>query len=337
MGLGSMTEDFCRAMKPERVIIIDRQNGQTVDPQGMGLTNYQVVTQTQWNGASKFQLAEYIGGTGMTVVGFEIFYRDDFCQVMKGLGVRTVLFPMWEWTPCSDLSADVLVNLSDTDQNYPGQIDPSYPGQKQGVRYDWPASPAVRDPHRVIHWPPRTFVHFAGNASNNRDGTRQVLEAATYLRDTDAKLVVYASFSLTSDFSYDVSSPIEVRPAVTNRIDLLRGADCVVCPRRLPGHSLPISEATGEGIPVIVQDLPDWRSYPYRVPSCQIVQERIGQGYNTVWTASSEALGKLMRDMTTGKINREPCPKVPAWGEFKLWWDQNVMKKGATCGSLPTA
>jgi hypothetical protein len=121
-----------------------------------------------------------------------------------------------------------------------------------------------------------------------------------------------------------VVGPVEIRPPVETRAELLKGADVCIFPRRLGGHSLPINEATGEGIPTIVLDLPDWRAWPYRVQPHAQPRERFGTQLAEVWRADPEELGQLMRRMALGDIREEPCPYIPTWERFRTWWGENI-------------
>lgn len=322
MGLGTMTEEFCKAMRPERLIVIDR--GRCVDYSGWA---NQVIT-VSWT-RPEHGLAKSLVGLvdGMkTVVGFETWYWDGLPQAARGMGVKTVMFPMWEWSPESVYGSDVVVSLCGTD--YGHGVRTATRRETKPLLTDWPASTTVHDPARVINWPPKRFVHFAGNAKHNRDGTREVLAAAEYLKGTGATLVVYAQFDPRSvGWSYDPEAPIEFRGRVEDRRDLLAGADCVVCPRRLPGHSLPINEAVGEGIPVVVLDLSDWPAdrFPYRVSAQGGGHERgFGPHPQYVWNAEPNELGRTLRALAECHVVKVPQWRPPTWDQFRQWWEENI-------------
>ncbi len=312
MGLGSMTEDFCSEMNPDKTLIMGRVTHGENDLSKF--KNVRLVDETRWKN-DKGYIAELIWPCKI-VVGFETFYRDSLPAILREWEVKTVMFPMWEWSPPSILDADYIINLSDTDQQ-------QYP---QGLRYDWPASSAVHEENRVINWPPKTFVHLAGNAQHNRDGTKQVLLAAIALYGTGAKLRVYHSFDLTQwSIPYSDQDVIELRPSVASRRDLFSGMDCLVQPRGLPGHSLPINEAIGEGIPVIPLALPDWVNCPYRVSARRTENQLRCRVPTNLWEANLEELGYRMRSMALGEAWAEPAPRVPTWNEFRAWWDATIL------------
>ncbi len=367
MGLGTMTEEFCAAMRPDKVIIIDRDNpGRPVDASKIANS---VVVKWRWRPPYETpipQLHKELEGAKI-VVGFETFYDRSVVEICRQRGAKTVMFPMWEWSPADVYESDVLMCLSQTDKIT--AIQQTAMGTRLGdIRVcDWPASPFINSIcedcqgaithytmicpscngtgfHRKINWPPRTFVHLAGNASHNREGTREVLQAASYLKGTGARLRVHSSF--TVQWPRDPDSPIDFVGSVANRSDLLKDCDCLVQPRRLPGHSLPINEATGEGIPCIVLDLPDWKQYPYRVKAVEDGLFKAAR-HEKVWKADMYDLGCRMRGLAVeGRWVYDPgeaivdcdhvvarpdqlpekqplpSPKLPTWYEFREQWKE---------------
>lgn len=313
-GLGTHTEEFCKAMRPERLVVI--VTGREVNPACVQWSNR--VTFLPISQFRREHPRSYL--TGMkTVVGFETWYRDDFVWQARPLGVRTVMFPMWEWTPPSGYQSDELICLSNTDYEFCDTQRETFTVSLQ----DWPR-PDLDIPAPT--WPPRTFVHAAGHAAHNRNGTREVLLAAGHLKGTGAKLVVYSQFDAAAKFEHDSDAPIEFRGEARDRTQILTGADCCVYPRRLPGHSLPINEALGCGIPTITLDLPDWQTQAaYRVTPVSQAPEKWGtQPRAQVWRADPSELGHLMRAMAEGKVVKVPQWRPPTWEQFKEWWHASI-------------
>ncbi len=321
-GLGTMTEEFCRTMRPERLVVID--TGRGMDPGYRAWAGRSiVVTRPQWQ---RDPLTAYLRET-RTVVGFETWYRDDFPSRCRHLGVRSVMFPMWEWTPDSGYESDTMVNLCATDyMTSKYRCFTGKPLSQTVLLTDWPRpdGPALAEPA----WPPKTFVHCAGRAQHNRNGTREVLLAARHLRGTGARLVVYAQFDVVGGglWTPDPEAPVELRGEAMSRQTMLASADCCVYPRRLPGHSLPINEALGSGIPTVTLELPDWRGQSgYQVTAIPQPAERWGtQADATVWRADPDELGLLMKAMAEGRVVRVPQWRPPTWDQFRIWWGENV-------------
>lgn len=327
MGLGTMTQDFCRAFMPDRVILIDRNGGRDL-PDGSIIGGEVIkISQTEFSRHT----GKYLEGMRV-VVGFETWYEDRVVPMCRGVGIKTVMFPMWEWSPGSAQASDVLITLSETDAIHSFGLNemapPSIRTHQQILKGWWPPSPEVPNPGRQLNWPPQRFVHCAGNARHNRDGTREVLEAATYLVGTGVHIDVYAGFDVISTLFPDnlrLTLPcVQLHKPTETRRDIFDACDCLVFPRRLGGHSLPINEALGEGIPVITLDLPDWQYLPYRVKAHPQPRERFGRGFCDVAKADPHELGMLMRNMALGNVERKPGPILPPWTDFVEWWQSKV-------------
>lgn len=320
MGLGSMTEDFVREMRPDSVIVIDPERGQPLDTSALPSDRTIVVTLSEW--ATDTRTVRSLIHGAKIIVGFETFYRDDFPELVRILSkdryVATVCFPMWECSPESVAEASCLIHLSDQDNEH----------YLKGHRLDWPASPAVHDPDRVTHWPPRTFVHIAGNANHGRNSTAEVLKAAEYLRGTSAKLAVYHAFPIYGDWLPSVHAPVEFRGSVPTRRQLLEGCDCLVHPQQFEGLSLPISEAAGEGIPIIALDLPQWCLWTHTVTARPVGQKHFSRTVD-VCAPDPDELGLLMQGMAQGTVPQIPLEdrwRPPTWDEFRRIWKE--MAKG---------
>jgi hypothetical protein len=314
MGLGSMTEDFCREMRPELIIIIDPENGMKIDTSRIA-GNVVVVRSKDW--ARLSTLPANLLCNMRVVVGFETFYSDLFMSYCVGLGVKTLLFPMWECSPNYVSMVDLLVCLSSKDDEHYSERP-----FKNMVRCQWPASPMPSVVQQSRNWPPKIFTHIAGNANHNRNGTREVLRAATYLRGTGAKLAVYSNFDFPLSWSafQTGNSPIERRGHARERADLFIDADCLVHPQQIPGLSLPINEAAGCGIPVICLSIDDWYGWPYSLPAHRAGTTHFARGVTEVLAPDIDQLGQLMADMATGNVDRVVPPQPPTWADFRKQW-----------------
>lgn len=308
MGLGSMTEDFCRAFHPEHLVVVDRGREQMFSPHDVARNVYRssgevppIPTQVH------------------TLVGFETFYNTTFLVRAIQREIKVVLFPMWEWTLDEHArSSQKLVVLSDTDAQYYEKY------RDNVVPMRWPASPACHA-ERVLNWPPRTFVHIAGNASHNRDGTTQVLEAAKYLKGTDSKLIVYSAFR-ADQWEHDKTAPIEFCQAAKSRRELFDRADCLVQPRRLGGHSLPIDEAVGEGIPVVTLVGDDWNCRAsFTVSAISQAPERFGRVWAPMHRTDAGELGSLLYRLARGELARPEPKSLPTWDDFKSEWSAKIV------------
>lgn len=318
MGLGSMTADFCGGMPVDRLILIDGDKRP-------GKIDFPKPADTRHVRWASLRDLPFPPGTldGMrTVVGFETWYSDRLTEDARKLGIKTVLMPMHEWSSAKQASlSDCLIALSETDYDWCLGLPQRSPCRL--LRTDWPAMPRPEPAKGFRAWPPKKFVHVAGNAVHNREGTREVLAASERLIGTGARLIVHSSFDCRGWLT-NPKSPVEFRGSVKDRCEMYDGMDCMVQPRRLSGHSLPINEAAGEGLPTIVLDLPDWKAWTYRVGRMVESVERYGPLPQKVYTADVGSLGLLMRQMALGEIGRQPTPAMPTWEQFRRWWETNV-------------
>jgi len=311
MGLGSMTEDFCRGFHPEHLVIINRGRPAMYDPAPL-CEKGGVYTDSAF---SRWKIPE-----GVTqIVAFETFYFDSVVTEANKRGIKSVLFPMWEWTPPTQAAAvDRLVVLSGTDLHFYRD----YPNKT--VRMKWPRFTEMSSPYK--DWPPRTFIHVAGNAKHNRDGTKQVLAAAEHLIGTEARLVVYSAFGAERLWPYNPDAPIEFRSSTPSRLELFADGDVLVQPRRLGGHSLPINEAAAVGMPVIALGHEDWSDYshPLQLPWVSDGIERFGRVHAPMMRCDPDELGLLMKNLALGLIKR-PAPKsIPSWDDFVAEWNRVI-------------
>lgn len=296
-----MTLDFVEAMRPERIVVIDPGNPPAADLPRLRDRNPIVIQRHAWR-KNPTLIADTIRGF-RTVIGFETWYSRCFHRVARELGVRSVLLPMWECSPRNE-TADHYVNVTDQDQFF-------YPA---GVRQDWPvADSCVRT--RRTEWPPRRFVHLAGNGgSHARNNTHFVMEAAKYLEGTGAELVVRSQ-----DPKPFEGRGVTVEGEIADRADLFDGMDVLVFPTGIQGLALPLNEAAANCIPCIVPDLPQWRDWPYRVPVHRYDRVKVALRFEMA-RPNVEGLGALMRRMALGLEPRKLPPAGGTWRVFREWW-----------------
>ncbi|MGH2652416.1 MAG: glycosyltransferase, partial [Actinomycetota bacterium] len=143
----------------------------------------------------------------------------------------------------------------------------------------------------------RTFLHVTGPATDDRAGTRLVLDAA---RLCDARIVVKTQYPLKAP----VLHPRRVRVVTTdveNYWNVYAGADVLLAPRRYGGQSLPVVEAQSLGMPVVGLDrLPERELLPaeLRVPARVSAVLQTPGGSVNVWDAQPEDLAKVVTWLT---------------------------------------
>jgi hypothetical protein len=314
-GLGYMSRDFAKHMQPERIILIDPGRRHPLFSDWYG--DSRVYNASHWKATSAV-VAEALQGARL-IVGLETFYSTAVLDIAAAIGAKTIMFPMWECSPPYAGLASAVLCLSDEDaKRYPG-----------GVRCYWPVSTEIIK-HSERHWPPWRFAHNAGHSYHNRNSTAQVLAASNWLRGTGAKLLVRSQFQIPDQWLsvLDESGAVSFASGLVteDRNELYADVDCLVHPMQFPGLSLPTAEAAANGIPVIVSDQPEWSGWPYRVP-CQPGPIKQFQIPVKMREPDVESLGRLMRDMATGAIEKADQPRPTTWDDFKGFWESMERRK----------
>ncbi len=307
-GLGAMTDDFCRAMDPELVLIVEYNSR---GPTDHGLIPKSIVLPPTELRFSEFW-ADMLDGFD-ALVGFETFYEPAVMDGARMAGCKTVLFPMWECTqPWCD-AADVMVCLSPADER-------KYP---QGVSMRW-AADRTRFTPRKVAWPPHLIQHNAGTLGlNDRNGTKQVLAAAKYLEGTGCALLIRSQEKLNPDWHSPhayYAGPVDVRE------DLWQDVDLFVFPLQIPGLALPLVEAGSCQIPTVITDIEERSDHPiaYRAPVAQHHTKNIGHNKVTYHVADVEALGTMLRAIAKGEVPKRTPPSPPTWEQFAARWRREV-------------
>ena len=189
----------------------------------------------------------------------------DFCRAR---GVKTILMPMYEWTPnVWPVKPDAVVCPSLLDLDY--------------FHAEFPAGMAefIPVPVETKYWRSREtatrFLHNAGGIGHREHkGTRQLLEAVPYVK-SDFRLTVRAQD--VDDFNRMLDSFPDLRKddRVTVQVggipyeQLWDGHDVLVAPEKFNGLSLPLQEARAAGMLVMTTDryphntwLPRWPLIP---------------------------------------------------------------------------
>ena len=298
-GLGRMTVEFCRHMKPGRVAVLDYH--------GRGRTNPDLIPGCHLinpaSMANHHLLAELMNGM-TTVIGFETFYNPAVVARAKVDGLRTILFPMWECSPPWSEDADNLICLSDRDLR-------AYP---RGLRMDWPID---RRAFLANGFPMRpTFLHNAGSHGYyGRNGTEFVLKALNQCGDLPCDFRLRTLEAIPSDWFRPPHVVIEQGDVPIDRLYL---GTVFVFPMRFEGLSLPISEAAALGLPTIVLDLPEWSRWPQelRARVGGTVEHSIGARRVKYAIPDVDHMASIIRRVASHSIEAKAPPPPPTWDEF---------------------
>lgn len=182
----------------------------------------------------------------------------DYC---RGIGVKTVLMPMYECMPkVLPAQPDLFLCPSLLDLSYYPSTDPStQSGKRMGYDPDGVSSRYLPIPVEQ-RWYQRDraeiFVHNAGHGGlKGRNGTQQFLEAIQYVK-SDAKFVLRVQdreFAVEKQLLDRIKDRLMIEGTLPYDRLFLNG-DVFVFPERFNGLSLPLQEARAAGMLVMATD-----------------------------------------------------------------------------------
>jgi glycosyltransferase involved in cell wall biosynthesis len=248
-GLGIQTLEFAEHMRPDRVLLVDMSplNHTQQHPE-----RYQAFDCVHTKGIPRYpELSAFLRGLDVVFV-CETPLNYDLFKLARRQNVRTILQPNHEFN-------DYLCR--------PHLPQPDLFALPSGWHYDdlpyenkrllrVPVATEKLKAHRrsVV----RDFLHVAGRpAAHDRNGTRETIEAFRRMLFHDATLTVRVQGGGQEYRELAAGDPrITVDTTdIPNYWDGYEGFDCLVLPRKYGGLCLPMQEALGSGIPVIMTDV----------------------------------------------------------------------------------
>lgn len=245
-GLAAMTREFHRHLAPDKTLVIDlgdRGRG----PIHPGWYPGAVVNRGMDHLLTPETIAEFLDELDV-VYSAETFYRDDFCLHASIAGVATVLHAMPELWRLSDVLPGLI--LAPT----PWAID------QLPVGTEVLNVPVATD--RVVfrqRTKAETFLHIAGPAMLDRDGTQLLLYALPHVRNR-CRVVLRASPITLARLGQIPGriGQVSVEIVVSGQEHYWEGyatGDVLIAPRRYGGLCLPMQEAAATGMPIVSLDL----------------------------------------------------------------------------------
>jgi glycosyltransferase involved in cell wall biosynthesis len=255
-GLGSLTWEFARHVKPDRVLVMD------LGEQGRGpcyLDRY-----------DEFDVFVNRGGTVLTDEGLnwllegsdviytaETAYRDDFWKRAADAGVKTVAHVMPELY--RGYRADAI------------WLPTTWEQRRIKQPYEIVPVPVAMDrfaPVRRVRREARVFCHLAAPAMKDRNGTEIVLAALEHVTTPITMIFLGAPWLAVGTRVGRVTVQVRDETPRDYWDALPPEADVLVLPRRYAGLSMPMQEAMGQGMPVLATDLSPQNIWPgvHRVP-----------------------------------------------------------------------
>ncbi len=252
-GLATMTREFARHIPPERTLIVD------LGDKGRGETHHDwypdaVVQYGMDHLIEPETILRFCDGLDL-VIGFETFYRADFCALARSVGCRTLLIAMPELYRADHAPPDACwVPTTWEIDRVPNAEHVPWPVARDRLPF------RQRNEARIFH-------HVAATPFHDRNGGRILLAALRHVR-SDIDLTVRGG---RGHWPTRVG-PVAIFQLAGTHEDYWRAwpdeADVLVMPRRYAGQCLPVAEAASLGIVPLMLDLP-----PYDAvlpPECRV-------------------------------------------------------------------
>ncbi len=210
---------------------------------------------------------------------FETPFDWSYLKVCRDHGVRTVLVPMYEWTPEEwPAKFDRIVNPSLLDQQY-------FP---EGTFIPIPVPTSVVWSKRSKA---RRFLHNAGHiGSRNHKGTEELMRAMEFV-ESPIQLTIRCQDGPGID-RLCRSVPkirddhrVEIVKTDLSRSELFRDHDVYVAPEKYNGLSLPLQEAHAAGLAVMTTDrfpMNSWLPTSPMIPAARYDRVRVARGYREI-------------------------------------------------------
>lgn len=299
-GLGNQTHAYYRHLQPARVLLIDRSGNKVehafhperypdADIIVKGLPDYG-------------QTELFLAGLDVVLMA-ECSPTQHLLRRAQELGVKTVIVPNWEY----------FHNLKKTRLLLPDLLlAPSlwhfdeYPGEKKYLPFPIEVSrPVGKDVDTGYN-----FMHVAGlPIAPDRNGTLTVLQALEHVT-ARIKMTIFCQKpgyidELIAQNGIKVPENVQLLQvtSVKNTAELYEGQHVLLMPRRFGGLCLPVNEALGYGLPVIMPDISPnnrWLPGSLLIPARKIDERKMGNQID-IYEADPQALASLVDQIRNGR------------------------------------
>lgn len=324
-GLGNQTWEVCRALRPERVLVVDMDDlggGFPAHPQryvDLGLK----VTVVHHSEMHRFgAMRPWLSGLDVVYTA-ETFYSPSFVDFANAEGVRTVCHlnpefhkhwnePSWtqptEWWLPSPWLAD----------------HPRMPKRAHLMPMPVPSGFERRRRHKGD---PVRFLHVAGKpAMGDRNGTRNLFMALRHVRERCEVHVRAQAQSMPHPSR--LSRTVSYYPHPGNVGDYRRmyaGFDVLVMPRRYGGLCLPVLEASAAGMGVVMSDCSPNEHYPaLLVPVNGVEKLKVPLGEVDAYDTDPVALAGTLDALAANDDALIAALEIGSWYADALSWENQA-------------
>jgi len=291
-GLGVQTLEFAEHMRPDRVLLVDLSRLNHMEQHPDRYRDFECIPTVGF--PTVRDIARFIADLDVvfvceTPLSYELF------SACRRAGVKTILQPNHEFNDYHQRPNLPLPDLFALPSPWHFEDLPFENKRLLPV----PVATEKLRPHEGRTF--RRFLHVAGRpAIHDRNGTRETIEAFKRVECSDATLTIRVQGGGETYREFADGDPrITVDTTdVLNYWETYSGFDCLVLPRKYGGLCLPMQEALGSGIPVIMTDVsPNDTVLPdaWRVPAPK-TGEFMTRSIIDIHTADVGALAAKVKD-----------------------------------------
>lgn len=312
-GLGIMTRDFYRHMRPERVLVIREPGAEAhgFDPHPDWYPGAQVVTFKAPN-LPEDDVRWWLAGLDV-VYGAETWYDERFPRWAAEAGCATVLHAMPEFYRPEMASTAVWAPTT-------WRLD-LLPADRLTTVLPVPVEPFARARAGTHELSRLRVVHVVGRrAARDRNGTNILSAALPRMRDCDVR--IWCQDRRLPSIRSGRSVNLDVRlGGVEDRWAMYDDADVLVLPRRYGGLCLPAQEALASGLGLVMTDCSPNRDWPILpIPAKRAGDVATPGGPIDLWNADAPALALALNRLSDRPEMLVAMKAAAAgWAEANSW------------------
>lgn len=253
-GLGNQTRELVKMLNPKKILLIDSFPFNENKQHPEWYSGYETITTSKGMPKTR-EILNFLESIDV-VLSCETFYHQEFINIAKEKGVKTILQYNYELfghmaNPSLTLP-DVL--LAPSLWKIDTVIEKFGSGCKV-MHLPPPTDVSLFDKAREVNLSKdhKRILHIGGKkAAKDRNGTESIIEMLKYSKE-DYELVIKTQTPL--DFNCKDSRLTIDKGNPDDRQDMYEGFDAMVLPRRYAGLCLPMNEALISGLPVFMTDI----------------------------------------------------------------------------------
>lgn len=307
-GLGIQTWELYRHLAPAKVLVIDVGHLHDTSAhcnKATHLDRYPGATVCHGWRPSRAQLADFLTGLDV-VLTCETPYNLALYALAREMGVRTALQLNYEFLEQGPLlGPDLLIAPSLWHWD-----DIATPHGSRKIHLPVPIATDRFGPRRPFQRAAEHFVHIVGRpAIHDRNGTIDLLRALRHVQ-SDITVSIRTQDSQFVPALGGIPGNVKIkieRRDVANYWDNYTTGDVLVMPRRFGGLCLPVNEALGAGMPVIMTDIEPnnlWLPPEWLVPA-EYFGSFAAKSSIDIYRADPHALALKIDEMACGPFNEE--------------------------------